>query len=920
MTDESAAPTANAIDGLLGKLRELYSKKGLSKEFDAEKEANSQILAELRRKLPPAGFELEEPRGLGSTATVWVVRHRELDQQRALKIPRPDAKLKDTVKILRGERERLAAVNHQNVIRIYGSGEVECEVAKQPYLLPYFIMEYFDKVEDFDEAIVRNRKKLTDAALIAYFRDALTGISVLHGEDIVHCDIKPGNLLIAPEKPALVTDLGYAKIINATISDQLTEVRFTERYAHPDLVDLVINRADPNAVIAPVPRMKLRKVFDLYAFGRTMQEVLHQLRTAEEQDAKAGGGLKSVFSAYQWAYLSMISKRLLDGRVDRRTGPELQTDIISGLGEREMAEISYNSAIEALEDFEKLLHLYDLESKVPELNEHISQYIQIPHCHVPLTSRVRAVVEHPAFVRLGQVTQLGFISSVYPGARHTRLEHVYGTFTHCCSYARALWYDQDNCLFQCIMSKSEIERLLVAALVHDIAQYPMAHDLTEAASEFEHEQYTEDILRRLYSGTEHSLGQIIESEWQFDDIDYVLRILHITENSTLRDRILHSVIDGPIDCDKMDYLRRDSTHLGVNFGHGIDQERLVRNLTVVYRSKPQRGENNEIQDVLEFAELGVREKALVVASSLGQSRRDMFTQVYWQHTARCMKAMLAYAVRRILIGRTEAELASLWEDFYDRIFDPMFCRGTSTSAASGPTGRPKSKPRADQSLDDDFLTATTHEASSVAVASPELVSTDDALLLFLLDFAKGPEGQVLNLLRSRRLYRRVAVLTGPQALEVRGDGEQEEHKNLYKNIYEQFRNHRLDGNLRKIEELREKWEKNMVEKLSGKVSTEDKSSLSAATAPLILVDVPLKATRRTDGGSAGVRYLTEDSLGVHAGGKAVSSPKFESSRVILDNEDFDKQVGKIRVFAHPSFRELIVANLTRDEILSCLKS
>jgi len=390
------------VNDLMGQLRKLYTdrKHPLTTEFDLEKENNIQIVKQLKSRLPPAGFDLKKPIGVGSTATVWIVHHKELDQDRALKVPRPDDKLKDTTKIMIDERKHLAAVNHQNVIRIYGSGEVE--IQGQPHPLPYFIMEYLPDFDDFDKAILASWKTLTDAALIAYFRDALTGISVLHSENIIHCDIKPGNLLIAPGKPgkpAVVTDLGYAKLVRKDDST-LTDVRFTKDYAHPKLKELVRKKDDPEANIAPVPRKDLREAFDLYAFGRTMQDVLNQLHDAVQKDCQAHPATKPILTSYQWAYLSMISKRLLDGLVDRRAGPELQTDVIAGLGDREMRDICYSSATEALIDCEKLLNLYDLESNVPELNQHISSYVQIPNCHVPLTNRVRATVEHPALSRL----------------------------------------------------------------------------------------------------------------------------------------------------------------------------------------------------------------------------------------------------------------------------------------------------------------------------------------------------------------------------------------------------------------------------------------------------------------------------------------------------------------------------------------
>jgi HD superfamily phosphohydrolase len=919
------------IEEFLSQLRKVYieREKPLEQEFNQEKDATFQILRQLGLKLPPAGFDLMKPIGVGSTATVWVVHHRELDQDRALKVPRPNPQLKNTTKILIDERQRLAAVNHQNIIRIYGSGEVDCQISGQKLALPYFIMEYLPEFSDFDKAILSGHTVFTDAALIAHFRDALTGISVLHSAGIVHCDIKPGNLLIAPGKPTVVTDLGYAKVIKL-VDTTLTDIRFTARYAHPDLIALATDKSNPDANLAPIRRSDLRTAFDLYAFGKTMQDVLHRFRQSEEKEMDSNPDRKPVLTPYQWTYLSIISKRLLDGKVYRREGDWLLNDIIPGLGEKAMEELHYSSAAEALIDFEKLLHLHDLESSIPELTGEIRNYIQIPFCHVPLTNRVRETIAHPAMSRLGQVSQLGFVSSSYPGARHTRLEHTCGTFAHCCAYLRALWYDQDNCLFQCIMSEKDIKSLLVAALIHDVAQYPMAHDLSEVASDFSHEEFTESILHHLYPGCQHSLAHIVESEWDLH-IEQILRIINTNMDSTLKERILHSIIDGPIDCDKLDYLKRDSVHLGVNFGLGIDDERLVRYLTVVYDSKSEKQEDQEIKEILDFAEIGVHEKALTVAASIGQARMDMFTQVYWQHTTRCMKAMLSYAVRKIILSRTSVETEEFWSTFQGHVFDPMFYRFTARDRILSDHLMTKIETEQhEESLENDFSSVTQHEVSGLNVVFPDLGPTDDAMLLFLLQFAKEPpEREILNLLRSRRLYRRIAVLTGEDSREAyrqKEKGEVRKHElDLHENIYDQFRINRLDGDLGKIEGTREKWESNLIKKIKDKLPNSAPASIRQMAdrldtiKPLILVDVPVKRTKRSAGATDGLRYLTEDSLGVHLGQHKAPVPKFEVTRIILDDEAFDKRVGKIRVFAHPEYRDLIIGSLTRAEILSALK-
>src|SRR5207247_2126446 len=119
----------------------------------------------------------------------------------------------------------------------------------------------------------------------------------------------------------------------------------------------------------------------------------------------------------------------------------------------------------------------------------------------------------PTFTRLAQVTQLGFVSLVYPGASHTRYEHVLGTFAHCCEYVRALWNDQRNPLFQCLITRHDVELLLLADLLHDVCQYPMAHDLTEISSDFAHEPSGPQLLQAGPPLVAESLADVVLGKW-----------------------------------------------------------------------------------------------------------------------------------------------------------------------------------------------------------------------------------------------------------------------------------------------------------------------------------------------------------------------------------------------------------------------
>ena len=59
------------------------------------------------------------------------------------------------------------------------------------------------------------------------------GIAYLHKNNIIHCDLKPENLLVPVDSPPLVADLGYAKYFAAAPpanGDRLTEITFTPKF------------------------------------------------------------------------------------------------------------------------------------------------------------------------------------------------------------------------------------------------------------------------------------------------------------------------------------------------------------------------------------------------------------------------------------------------------------------------------------------------------------------------------------------------------------------------------------------------------------------------------------------------------------------------------------------------------------------
>lgn len=242
-----------------------------------------------------------------------------------------------------------------------------------------------------------------------------------------------------------------------------------------------------------------------------------------------------------------------------------------------------------------------------------------PEVDVPVTQRVMRLIDTPPLRRLGRVSQLGLVSLVYPGAVHTRLEHSLGVYR--ASLLVLNHFRNDGRYRQCMLPR-DAEALVVAALVHDAGHWPFCHPIEDMGLAVVPRH--EARVRRLLMETE--LGQCLEEDWQCD-AEQVLRILEKSPASDA-ERLCASILSGPIDIDKMDYLVRDSLHAGVPYGRNFDSGRLVSSLAV----HP------------EDYRLALDEKGRTAAEMMVFARYVMFSEVYWHHAVRSATAMLQRAV------------------------------------------------------------------------------------------------------------------------------------------------------------------------------------------------------------------------------------------------------------------------------------
>jgi HD superfamily phosphohydrolase len=293
---------------------------------------------------------------------------------------------------------------------------------------------------------------------------------------------------------------------------------------------------------------------------------------------------------------------------------------------------------------------------IPELANLATQRSLVripPELDVPLTDRVRHLIDTPEFRRLAGVSQVGLVALVYPAAHHSRFEHSLGVYRLALLYLQQLSYDER---FSAAISQVDAELFMVAALLHDLGHWPFCHPIEDLRLPGvpHHELFANSFL------LEGEIADVLRHEWNINPRDVVALLSEKPRD--LRMRILSSLLSGPIDIDKLDYLQRDSLHAGVPYGRHFDQQRLIGSLCL-----------NAGGDGL-----AITDKGKTAAELLIFARYVMFSEVYWHHAVRSATAMLQ---RAFYLLHSQLDLDALF-----RLTDGPMIAELQQSGAGGPAG------------------------------------------------------------------------------------------------------------------------------------------------------------------------------------------------------------------------------------------
>lgn len=160
-------------------------------------------------------YQLLEQLGSGGMADVYRARDLMLDRNVAIKVLRKDfstnAEFQNQFRL---EARAAANLSHPNIVTVHDFGFADA--------LLYIVMEYIPG-KDLKQ-LIRERGRFTVQDGIPLIVQACAGIGYAHRAGLVHCDVKPHNMLVSKDGRLKVTDFGIARALATIATTERTDV------------------------------------------------------------------------------------------------------------------------------------------------------------------------------------------------------------------------------------------------------------------------------------------------------------------------------------------------------------------------------------------------------------------------------------------------------------------------------------------------------------------------------------------------------------------------------------------------------------------------------------------------------------------------------------------------------------------------
>ncbi|MEO8971693.1 MAG: protein kinase [Ktedonobacteraceae bacterium] len=201
--------------------------------------------------------------GHGGFADVYLGEHIYLNSQAAIKILHARVEGDDTTGFL-AEARTVASLQHPHIVRV-----LDFDVTTQGD--PFFVMEYAPN-GSLRRRFVRGTRLPLDM-IVSYTKQVASALQYAHNQKLIHCDIKPENMLLSNNNEILLSDFGIAVIAHTSRSHNMQEISGTAAYMAPEQLQ---GKASPASDQYALGIVVYEWLTGSYPFHGTLTEIVTQ--------------------------------------------------------------------------------------------------------------------------------------------------------------------------------------------------------------------------------------------------------------------------------------------------------------------------------------------------------------------------------------------------------------------------------------------------------------------------------------------------------------------------------------------------------------------------------------------------------------------------------------------------------------------
>ncbi len=172
-------------------------------------------------------YFLQQPIGSGGYGNVYLALNTHLNANVAIKILKPSAASPDEVQRFEFEMSLHNRMRHRFIVPLFDAGWVRD--------MPFLVMPYASEgtlEQRFSPGIAHSLQ-----TILPVVEQIASALQYMHDRNMIHCDVKPGNMLMGPRREVWLCDFGSAMIASPVSQSGGREVRGSLTYAAPEQIN-----------------------------------------------------------------------------------------------------------------------------------------------------------------------------------------------------------------------------------------------------------------------------------------------------------------------------------------------------------------------------------------------------------------------------------------------------------------------------------------------------------------------------------------------------------------------------------------------------------------------------------------------------------------------------------------------------------